>query len=62
MDIYIQSKGYIYTYIQSTDLEYQDLRLFHVTHARTHARTHAQIYTRTMNAYIHKYNHTQTVV
>ena len=58
MDIYIQSKGYIYTYLQSTDLEYQDLRLFHVTHERTHARTRKS--TRVpMNAYIHMYNHTR---
>jgi len=61
MDIYIQSKGYIYMYIQSTDLEYQDLRLFHVTHARTHARS--QKSTRVhMNAYILMYNRTKTIV
>jgi len=61
MDIYIQSKGYIYMFIQSTDLEYQDLCLFHVTHAHTHARTHKSTRVH-MNAYIHMYNHTKTVV
>jgi len=48
MGIYIQPKDYMYSYMESKDLEYQDLRLFHVMHActpaHTHAHTHAQIY------------------
>ena len=59
--VYIQSKGYIYMYIQSTDLEYQDLCLFHVTHARTQARTHKSTRVH-MDAYIHINKHTNAVV
>ena len=52
-------------YIQSKDLEYQDLRPFHVTHARTHARTHSHTHKSSrvhMNAYINMHNHTNAIV
>ena len=53
------------THICKYNIEYQDLRLFHVTHARpqTRAHTHTHKSTRVhMNAYIHMHNHTNTVV
>ena len=41
MYLSIHGYGYIYMYIQSKDLVYQDLHSFHVMHACTHAHVHA---------------------